>query len=897
VTGTFAQSNAGGGIAITGGALTAADLTASSGTLLTNYLLPSSVTGTGTITPAVVNLSGTRVYDAATDAAAGVFGASGTVNGVAGQTLTVSGGGTLAGKDVGTQALSSLGTLALGDGTGSASNYTLVGGTDTVAVTPLAITVTATAANRAYNGTTTATGVVLTSSGVLGTDSVSFADTAATFDTKNAGNGKTVSISGITAGGADRGDYSVNATTTTTADITPAIVDLTGSRTYDGLTDAAAAVFGSSGTVNTGIGSETLVLSGSATLVGKNAGVQTLSSLGTLSAANGTGLASNYTLVGGTDSVTVSKLALDVTATAANKVYDGTTAATVTLSSSGVVAGDAVSFSDTGATFATKNVGTGETVTIAGISDSGADAGNYTLANTSTTTLANITPLGIIVSGTAQSKVYDGTTAATVGTLTGSGVLAGDTVTFADTGATFNTKNVGTGKTVTISGISAGGADGGDYTVNSTAITTANISPLAISVTATGTNRAYDGTVNDAAVLTSGGVLAGDSVVFTDTTATFATKNVGNGKTVTVSGIEAGGTDGANYLVSDATTSTTADITPRTLTVSATAQNKVYDGTTAATVTLSSSGVVAGDAVSFSDTGATFATKNAGTGETVTVAGISDSGADAGNYTLANTSATTLANITPLSIIVSGTAQNKVYNGTTVATVETLTGSGVLAGDTVTFADTGATFNTKNVGTGKTVTISGISAGGGDGGDYAVNTTATTTANITPATLTETATAVSVPQGQQPLLTGTVSGFVPGDSIANATTGTLAWVANTPAFPATGTYAIDGKGLSAQNYLIVQAPGNVDALTVTPELIAQGNPVDRIYGLIGLPLSPERLATPLGVGSDSERSNNTGNAKMDPDPARTNKRLTDFKDHTGLTVVGPGVRLPQDAST
>ncbi len=897
VTGTFAQSNAGSGIAITGGALTAADLTASNGTLLTNYLLPSSVTGTGTITPAVVNLSGSRVYDAATDAAAGTFGASGTVNGVAGQTLTLSGGGTLAGKNVGTQSLSSLGTLVLGDGTGSASNYTLVGGTDTVAVTPLAITVTATAANRAYDGTTAATGVVLSSGGVLGTDTVSFADTAATFDTKNVGNGKTVTISGITAGGAEGSDYSVNATTTTTADITPAIVNLTGSRTYDGLTDAAAAVFGANGTINTGVGSETLVLSGLGTLVSKNAGVEALGSLGTLSAANGTGLASNYTLVGGTDSVTVSKLALDVTATAANKVYDGTTAATVTLSSSGVVAGDALSFTDTGATFATKNVGTGETVTVSGISDSGADAVNYTLANTSTTTLANITPLGITVSGTAQNKVYNGTTVATVETLTGIGVLAGDTVTFTDTGATFATKNVGAGKTVTIAGISAGGADGEDYSVNTTATTTANITPLAVSVTATGTNRAYDGTVNDAAVLTSSGVLAGDSVVFTDTTSTFANKNVGNGKTVTVSGIEASGADGGNYTVSDPTTSTTADITPRTLTVSGTAQNKVYDGTTAATVTLSSSGVVAGDALSFTDTGATFATKNVGTGETVTVSGISDSGADAVNYTLANTSTTTLANITPLGITVSGTAQNKVYNGTTVATVETLTGIGVLAGDTVTFTDTGATFATKNVGAGKTVTIAGISAGGADGEDYSVNTTATTTANITPATLTETATAVSVPQGQQPPLTGTVSGFVPGDSIANATTGTLAWIANTPAWPATGTYAIDGRGLSAQNYVIVQAPGNSDALTVTSELIAQGNPVDRIYGLIALPLSPERLATPLGVGSDSERSNNTGNAKLDPDPARTNKRLTDFKDHTGLTVIGPGVRLPQDSST
>ena len=110
----------------------------------------------------------------------------------------------------------------------------------------------------------------------------------------------------------------------------------------------------------------------------------------------------------------------------------------------------------------------------------------------------------------------------------------------------------------------------------------------------------------------------------------------------------------------------------------------------------------------------------------------------------------------------------------------TLASVGLLPGDVVTFADTSATFADKNVGTAKTVSIAGITATGPDAGNYTVNSTALTTANITPATLTESALPVTVAVGQTPVLTGGVSGFVPGDTIANATDGTLSWLTNAP---------------------------------------------------------------------------------------------------------------------
>jgi hypothetical protein len=87
--------------------------------------------------------------------------------------------------------------------------------------------------------------------------------------------------------------------------------------------------------------------------------------------------------------------------------------------------------------------------------------------------------------------------------------------------------------------------------------------------------------------------------------------------------------------------------------------------------------------------------------------------------------------------------------------------------------------------------------------------------SVTPAVLTYTATpATQVTGAPAPSYTGSVSGFVYGESVATATTGALAFTTTaTPASPA-GTYAIDGSGLIAVNYTFVQAPLNATALVV-----------------------------------------------------------------------------------
>lgn len=104
--------------------------------------------------------------------------------------------------------------------------------------------------------------------------------------------------------------------------------------------------------------------------------------------------------------------------------------------------------------------------------------------------------------------------------------------------------------------------------------------------------------------------------------------------------------------------------------------------------------------------------------------------------------------------------ENKVYDGTTAATVSF--SDNRIAGDALTINGT-AVFSDKNVGVGKTVRVDGTTVIGADAGNYTWNTTASTTADITQAALTITANNCSRFVGMpNPIFTVTCSGFVNG---------------------------------------------------------------------------------------------------------------------------------------
>jgi hypothetical protein len=193
-----------------------------------------------------------------------------------------------------------------------------------------------------------------------------------------------------------------------------------------------------------------------------------------------------------------------------------------------------------------------------------------------------------------------------------------------------------------------------------------------------------------------------------------------SGNTVTITGagscqITASQAGDSNYNAAiDVPQSFT--IAQKTLTVTATADNKVYDGTSDAVAHLTVSGKIGADDVTASGT-ATFADKNVGTGKTVSVTGIALGGADAGNYVLTDTTATT-ADITARAITVTATTDTKTYDGTTSSSGVPIITSGTLApGDTATWTQT---FDNKNVGTDKILTPSGSVNDGNSGNNYDV---------------------------------------------------------------------------------------------------------------------------------------------------------------------------------
>jgi len=282
----------------------------------------------------------------------------------------------------------------------------------------------------------------------------------------------------------------------------------------------------------------------------------------------------------------------------------------------------------------------------------------------------------------------------------------------------------------------------------------------------------------------------------------------------------------------------TLTVTPATLTASLKGTVvKTYDGTTDAALLPGNyqlSGVVNGDDVSLNDpaTGS-YDNKDVGTGKPVSVTGLAISGADAGNYMLSSASVSgPVGQVQALALTVTGvTANNKVYNGTTTATIDTSSAMlvGVVSGDDVELVSSGssATFSNQNVGTGKSVTVIGLSLRGADAGDYTL-IQPTVTADITPAALAVTADAQTMTYGGTvPSLTFVATGFVDGDTAGSVLSGSLATLGSSSS--PVGMYPItQGTLASNGNYTI----GFTGAkLSVTPAFLTiTANDASSVFG-------------------------------------------------------------------
>ena len=846
-SGSFASKNVGNAKAVTVSGLNLAGADAA------NYQPVAPTNLTADITPANLTVSGlsisNKVYDATT--AASLVGTA-SVATLGSDVVTVSGGsGSFANKNAGNAKAVTVSGLNLGGA--DAGNYKLVAPSNLTAdITPANLTVSGLSiSNKVYDTTTTASVGGTASVAALGNDTVTVTGTATgAFADKRAGKAKTVTVSGLSLRGNDASNYQIMVPSNLTADITPANLTVSGlsasNKVYDATT---AASLGGTASVQA-LGSDVVTVSGgSGSFASKNVGNAKAVTVSGLNLAGAD--AANYQPVAPTNltaditpaNLTVSGLSIS------NKVYDATTTASVGGTASVAALGNdtvKVAGTATGA-FADKGAGTVKAVTVSGLSLSGNDARNYQIVVPSNLT-ADITPADLAVSGlSASNKAYDATTTASLVGTASAKALGSDVVTVNGGSGSFVDKNVGYAKAVTVSGLSLAGADAGNYLPVAPTNLKADITRADLPVAGlSASNKVYDATATASLTGTASvAPLGSDAVTVSGGSGSFASKNVGNAKAVTVSGLNLGGVDAENYLLV-APGNLTANITPANLVVGGlSANNKVYDATTAASLSGTASVAPLGnDVVTVSGGSGSFANKNAGRAKAVTVSGLSLGGVDAQNYLLV-APGNLAADITPANLAVAGlSANNKVYDATTTANLSGTPTVTPLRSDAVVVAGTAVgLFSSQGVGAGKAVSVSGLGLTGADAGNYAIVLPENLSAAITPASLQYLADAKSFPSGAQvPTLTGTLLGLVGGETLATATQGQLLFSTTVVNSTAPGNYAITGSGLTAQNYVLAQAPGNATALTVKVPEVAVVAPQALPAALPEVPATPSASA-------------------------------------------------------
>ena len=529
-TGTYANANAGSGKLVTV-SLAESDFSPTGSTQLSNYELPTSVSGyVGVITPAPLTITATaarKTYDGTAAAGAPtVSGLKGGDSASAVQSYLDSLAGT--GKTV------RVTSHTINDGN-NGDNYTvsLVDSTAGI-IDKASATVTASARTVTYNGSTQ-TQSAATLSGFLNGDDITVGGLASG---RNAG----TYTSNLTVGGTAAGNYDV---TFTNADLliqaAPLTITATAARkTYDGTTTLLGAP-----TITGLLGGDTAsavqaFVTGQA---GTGKSVQVTSR--TINDGNS---GNNYTvsLVDSTAGI-IDKASATVTASARTVTYNGGTQTQNAATLSGFLDGDDITV---GGLASARNAGTYTSNLTVG----GTAAGNYDVTFTNANLLIQAAPLTI--TATAARKTYDGTTTV-AGAPTITGLLGGDT---ASAVQAFVTGQAGTGKTVQVTSRTVNDGNGGNnYTVTLVDSTGGIIDKASATVTASARTVTYNGSTQTQNAATLSGFLSGDDI---SVSGLASARNAGT----YASSLTVGGTAAGNYEVT--LTNANLQILPATLTLS-----------------------------------------------------------------------------------------------------------------------------------------------------------------------------------------------------------------------------------------------------------------------------------------------------------------------------------------
>ncbi|MBR0893944.1 filamentous hemagglutinin N-terminal domain-containing protein [Bradyrhizobium tropiciagri] len=347
------------------------------------------------------------------------------------------------------------------------------------------------------------------------------------------------------------------------------------------------------------------------------------------------------------------------------------------------------------------------------------------------------------------------------------------------------------------------------------------VNQRAITVTADAKSRYY-GDANPVLTYAVGGLGLVNSDTLNGSLDTSATTASGIG----AYGITQGTLSNNNYAITY--TGANLSVTARPITITADAKSRYYGDTNPA-LTYSvggpggGPGLVNGDTLSGALTTSAMATSGVG-GYGIVQGSLGASSNYAVSYVAADLT------VTPRPITVTANAQSKVYGAADPELSYTVGGNGLANGDTL----SGLLSRTA----GENVIGGGYAIGQGsvsnaNNPNYAITYTGNTL-TITPATLTYVANAATRQYGDaNPALSGTVSGFVNGDTQLTTVTGTLTFATGANGTSGVGGYAITGSGLTLNNgnYVLAQAAGNATALSITPRAITvTADAQSRTYG-------------------------------------------------------------------
>ena len=753
-----------------------------------NYAL--TYTGANlTVTPATLTYTAdakTRVYGDANPALTGmVTGFRNADTQATGTTGTLAFGTTAA-------MTSGIGAYAINGSGLSATNYIFVqgaGNSTALSVTARPITIAADAQSRVYGDANPALSYQIGGRGLVNGDGLTGG--LATAASATTGIGQSAITQGTLAAGANYALTYVGANLTVTARPVSIAADAL-SRVYGDANPAFSYTVGGRGLVN------------GDTLTGALAtNATTASSVGGYAITQGSLAASaNYALTYSGANLSVTVRPITVAADALSRVYgDANPALTYTVGGRGLVNGDTLSGAlTTGATTAS---GVGQYAIAQGTL---AASANYALTYQGAT--LSIAARPITVAADAQSRVYGDANPALTYAVGGRGLINGDTL----------TGGLTTGATVT-SGVGGYGIAQGtlaataNYALTYAAATLA-ITARPLTVTADPLGRTYgDPNPTLTFTLSGRGLVNGDQLSGALATGAGASSNVGQyamGQGTL--------TAGSNYALTYQGANLT--VTTRAITVAADAQSRVYgDANPALTYAVGGRGLANGDTLSGAM--ATSAVATTGIGQYAITQG---SLAASANYTLTYAGANLTVTARPISV--AADALSRLYGDTNPALTYTVGGRGLVNGDTLAGGLATAATQASNVGQ------YAIEQGTlGAGANYALAFTGANLA-VTPATLTYAADAKTRVYGDaSPMLTGSVTGFRNADAQATTTTGTLAFSTAAAMTSGVGSYAISGSGLSATNYIFVQAAGNATALTIVARPISvTADALARIYG-------------------------------------------------------------------